>query len=300
MGGPDFAGRAVDDGAFRAVPRLIEDRADDHPDRPAVSYAGRTLTYRQLDELASGLAAGLARLGVAGADRVAVLLVNSLELPVAYVALMKLGAVFVPMDPAWPQDRLRTALGVLEPRLILHATAHRASANGASADGAAGLGPPPFLDRAVPVDVDRIAPAPRRPAVPLGPDDLIYGIFTSGTTGVPKCALNRHGGLANRFAFMTRYFAATGEEIVLQNSGHTYDSSLWQLCWPLTTGGRTVLPTQGEFLNLQRPIHPIAHYGVTAADFVSSIFSALVATVDGDERAQRKLSSLRHVVVGGE
>src|ERR1700676_4412174 len=196
MGGPDFAGRAVDDGAFRAVPRLIEDRADDHPDRPAVSYAGRTLTYRQLDELASGLAAGLARLGVAGADRVAVLLVNSLELPVAYVALMKLGAVFVPMDPAWPQDRLRTALGVLEPRLILHATAHRASANGASAngasadgasaDGAAGLVPAPFLDRAVPVDVDRIAPAPRRPAVPLGPDDLIYGIFTSGTTGVPK------------------------------------------------------------------------------------------------------------------
>jgi non-ribosomal peptide synthetase component F len=128
----------------------------------------------------------------------------------------------------------------------------------------------------------------------------IYGIFTSGTTGVPKCALNRHGGLAKRFAFMTRYFAATGDEIVLQNSGHTYDSSLWQLCWPLTTGGRTVLPVQGEFLNLHRTIDTIAHYGVTATDFVSSIFSALVATVDGDERAQRKLSCLRHVVVGGE
>ena len=99
---------------------------------------------------------------------------------------------------------------------------------------------------------------------------------------------------------MTRYFAADGTEIVLQNSGHTYDSSLWQLLWPLTTGGQTVLPAQGEFLNLQHTIDSIAHYAVTTTDFVSSIFNALVAIVDGDEAAQRKLSSLRHVIVGGE
>jgi thioester reductase-like protein len=99
---------------------------------------------------------------------------------------------------------------------------------------------------------------------------------------------------------MTRYFAAHGDEVVLQNSKHTFDSSLWQLCWPLTTGGRTVLPAAGEFLNLQHTIDTIAEYQVTATDFVSSIFNVLVAMVDGDELAARKLASLRHLIVGSE
>ena len=49
--------------------------------------------------------------------------------------------------------------------------------------------------------------------------------------------MNLHAGLANRFAYMTRYFRATGDEVVLQNSKHTFDSSVWQMFWPLTTGG---------------------------------------------------------------
>ena len=99
---------------------------------------------------------------------------------------------------------------------------------------------------------------------------------------------------------MTRWFAAGDDDVVLQNSKHTFDSSLWQLMWPLTTGGRTVLPEAGEFLNLPLTVDTIARYQVTATDFVSSIFNALVALVDGDDAAQRKLASLRYLVVGSE
>jgi amino acid adenylation domain-containing protein/thioester reductase-like protein len=283
---PSFAGRAVDYGGFRPVPELIEAQADRHPGRVAACYAGRTLTYRQLDELANGLASVAAGRGVGKGDPVAVVLVNSLEMPVAYLALMKLGAVFVPLDPAWPGERLGTTLRVLAPRLIFCAAADAV--------------PQEFRHAAAVVRVDRIVPSPLRPAVALRPEDLIYGFFTSGTTGTPKCAMNRQAGLANRLRFMSSYFGATGDEIVLQNSKHTFDSSLWQLCWPLTTGGRTVLPAAGEFLNLQHTIDTIDEYAITATDFVSSIFNVLVAIVDGDERAQRKLSSLRHLVVGSE
>jgi amino acid adenylation domain-containing protein/thioester reductase-like protein len=284
--GLSFAGRAVDDGPFRPVPALVEDMAARHPERIAVSYGGHTLSYSQLDQLANGIAAAAARRGVAKGDRVATLLVNSLEMPAAYLAMMKLGAVFVPLDPAWPGERLETTLRVLSPRLILCAGVDQVPA----AHRPAGL----------PVGAGAVAPSPVSPAVALGPADLCYGFFTSGTTGVPKCALNRHGGLANRLRFMTRWFGATGDDVVLQNSKHTFDSSLWQLLWPLITGGRTVLPAAGEFLNLQLTIDTIAEHQVTTTDFVSSIFNALVAMVDGNESARRKLASLRYLIVGSE
>ncbi len=143
-------------------------------------------------------------------------------------------------------------------------------------------------------------PRAERPRVALVEDDLIYGIFTSGTTGQPKCALNLHGGLANRFAYMTRYFAATGAEVVLQNSKHTFDSSVWQLFWPLTTGARTVIPAQGEFLNLDHTIDTIAAHGITMTDFVPSIFNMMVSIVERDPAALRKIATLRETIVGGE
>jgi amino acid adenylation domain-containing protein/thioester reductase-like protein len=285
-GAASFAGQTVDYGAFRAVPHLIEDSATRVPGRVAVCHGDRTLTYQQLDELANGLAHAAASRGVVKGDRVATVLGNSLELPVAYLAMMKLGAAFVPMDARWPAERLETTLRVLSPRLVLCADA--------------GDVPERYRNAAVPLAVDALTPSPRRPGVPLEAGDLCYGFFTSGTTGTPKCALNRHGGLANRLRFMTRWFAPGDDAVVLQNSKHTFDSSLWQLLLPLTTGGRTVLPQSGEFLDMELTIETIARHQVTAADFVSSIFNVLVAMADGNPQALAKLASLRHLVVGSE
>jgi len=279
------SGREVDYGAFRAISTMIEEQADRRPERSAISYDGRTLTYRQLDHLVNGLAADLAHHGVGSGAILPVLLVNSLELPLAYLALMKLGAAFVPIDPAWPAQRVRAGIDVLPAGIVL------CGATSAPEE----YGPGTFV-----VDIDQITATSWRPAVELRPEDLIYGVFTSGTTGIPKCAMNRHGGLTNRFLCMSRYFAATGDEVVLQNSKHTFDSSIWQLLWPLTAGGHTVLPVQNEFFNLSQTIDTIAEYRVTATDFVSSIFNTLVAVVDRDEPALRKLSSLRWLIVGGE
>jgi amino acid adenylation domain-containing protein/thioester reductase-like protein len=282
-----LSGGQPDPGPFVPVSGMIETQADRRPGHPAVSYADSTLSYRLLDELANGLAAELAERGVRRGDTVPVLLANSLELPVAYLAVLKLGAAFVPMDPGWPAERLRVALAAMPPGLVLA--------------GRAGAGP--ASDRGDPVHVvaaDRITPTAHRPAVRIGATDLIYGIFTSGTTGVPKCAMNNHGGLANRFRFMTRYFAASGDEVVLQNSRHTVDSSVWQLFWPLTVGGHTVLPPDRDFLDLHHTIDTIAAHQVTASDFVSSVFNALVTLVEGAPELLPRLASLRWLIVGSE
>lgn len=273
----ELAGSAVDHGPYRPVTTLFEAWVDRTPHRPALSYRDTTLSYRQLDRLANGLAAELAGAGVRRGDVLPVLIGNSLELPLCLLALLKLGAAFVPCDPAWPAARLRTALDVLTPRLVLTA------------------GPEQFQ-----VDASRIKPRAERPELVPGPDEPAYGVFTSGTTGTPKCAINVHRGLTNRLRFMSRFFPATGAEVVLQNSRHTFDSAIWQLLWPLTTGGRAVVPEQGEFLDLERTVATIAEHRVTVTDFVPATLSMLVALLDSDPSMVARLASLRHLVVGGE
>lgn len=274
----------VDHGPFRPLAALVEAQVDADPERPAVVHAGATLTYGRLDRLANALAARLAAAGVARGDVVPLLLGNSLELPVSCLALLKLGAAFVPLDPHWPEQRLATALAVLAAPVTL------------TAGGPVGRG------RSLTVRVGSLPERAARPGIDLGPEDVAYGVFTSGTTGTPRCALNRHGGLVNRLRFMTRWFgpAPGGVEVVLQNSKPTFDSAVWQLFWPLTTGGRTVVPAPGDFLDLQQTVGTIAGHGVTVTDFVPTTFNLLVDRVEREPAALRGVASLRHLVVGGE
>jgi len=280
----ELAGPVVPPGRFRPLAELVEARVDLDPHRPAVVHAGATLTYGRLDRLANGLARELAELGVTRGDVVPLLLGNSLELPVSMLALLKLGAAAVPLDEKWPDRRLAAALDVLDPPLTIT------------------TGAPVPRGKQLPVRVASLVETGERPGVRVGPADLAYGVFTSGTTGTPRCALNHHGGLVNRLAFMTRWFgpAPDGVEVVLQNSKHTFDSAVWQLFWPLTTGGRTVVPAPGDFLDLHHTVETIAAHGVTVTDFVPTTFNLLVARLERDPEALRRVGALRHLVVGGE
>ena len=280
----DLAGPVVPPGRFHSLTELVEAQVDRQPRRPAVVHAGATLTYGRLDRLANGLAKQLAELGVTRGDVVPLLLGNSLELPVSMLALLKLGAAFVPLDERWPDQRLATALDVLDPPLTIT------------------TGAPVPRGKQLPVRVASLVGTGERPGVAVGPADLAYGVFTSGTTGTPRCALNHHGGLVNRLRFMTRWFgpAPGGVEVVLQNSKHTFDSAVWQLFWPLTTGGRTVVPAPGDFLDLQHTVETIATHRVTVTDFVPTTFNLLVARLERDPEALRRVGALRHLVVGGE
>ncbi len=283
-----LAGEAYDNGAWRAIPRMIEDSVDRHPARPAFCFDGRWLTYAGFDRLANAFAVELATRGVVKGSIVPVLLVNSLEMPVAYHALMKLGAAFVPLDHAWPVERLVQALEELSSDVVVCANADDL--------------PAAFRAGALAIDVDLLEPQRARPDVGIEPGDAIYGIFTSGTTGRAKCALNLHGGLANRFRFMSRYFdrVAGDSACILQNSRHTFDSSVWQLFWPLTTGAKVVIPKQGAFLDLETTVDTIARYRVTMTDFVPSVFNQIVALAEHDDQVCAKLSTLAELIVGGE
>jgi len=286
----EFQGAAVPLTDERTVIDLVEARAREAGDRTALRFGEQELTYERLVATVHRLAAELRRRGVRKGDYLALMLGNSLELPVAMLAAMRIGAVFVPMDDGWPPERMRTILQAVGPRLVVLGPRSR---RGVAGD----------LE-AFEVDVAQAPGAEPAPASTSWPElalsDLIYGFCTSGSTGEPKCALNLHGGIVNRFHYMTRRFESDAREVVLQNSAPVFDSSIWQLLWPLTNGATVVVPLPRAHLDLERTIAEIERNAVTMTDFVPSVFNALVAHLQGNPADAPRLRSLRHLLIGGE
>jgi amino acid adenylation domain-containing protein/thioester reductase-like protein len=270
----------------RTILQLFEMQAAAAPDRPAVTYGGRTLSYTELDRHAVGLADRLRGCGVAKGHFVPLIMDGGMALPVAMIATMKIGAPFIPVDQGWPRERVRAIIDKLQPMVML---------TSGPAEPWSELGP-----AALHADLDQLpVEASADLEQPATVADLIYGFFTSGSTGTPKCTVNRHLGLLNRFIYMTGRFGG-GEHVVLQNSQHVFDSAIWQLLWPLTNGSQVIIPERDGILDLVRTIDVIARHGVTMTDFVPSIFNTLVEMLTTNPRLVRRLSSLRQILIGGE
>ncbi|MBM0276633.1 amino acid adenylation domain-containing protein [Micromonospora tarensis] len=267
----------------QTVVDLIDQTIRRHPDATAIVHPTGTLTYRDVDRLADAVTTDLLAVGARRGDFVALLLDDRVGLLVAMLGTMRSGAAFVPFDRAWPALRQVRMLDGLSP----------VAAVGSPPDGAPAL---PVIDvRTEPTTPRRPTPATDRPR----PEDPIYAFFTSGSTGLPKCAVNLHHGLVNRFLSMTERFAADGA-VVLQNSAHTFDSSIWQLLWPLTRGGTVVIPDRTGILDFDATLAQIHRHGVTMTDFVPSIFDLLVERLQHRPRDRHLLASMRQVFIGGE
>ena len=132
-----------------------------------------------------------------------------------------------------------------------------------------------------------------------GPEAPIYAIYTSGSTGRPKGVVVPHRGIVNRFLWMDRRFGAVAE-CVLQTTRPIYDSAVWQIFWPLTRGGKTVLTPSRWGLDPDALVGAIERHRVTMADFVPSVFNLIVDRVARGDEPRERLASLRAVVVGGE
>jgi amino acid adenylation domain-containing protein/non-ribosomal peptide synthase protein (TIGR01720 family) len=269
----------------RGIHQLVAGQAARTPRAVALVHEDARVSYAALDGSANRLAAQLLERGMGRGAFVPVLARRGPHVAVAMLAAMKAGAAFVPLDATWPPERLRRVLDDLRAPLVL--------AGPGEADAARALG-----RDAVPVVIgEEGAPDP---GIETGPEDPVYAIYTSGSTGVPKGAVVPHGGIANRFHWMTERLGAESARSVMQTTRHVYDSAVWQLFWPLTQGGRTVIPSDHGETDAAHLVGLIHGEGVTMTDFVPSVFNALVPELVASALARERLASLRTVIVGGE
>ncbi|MFI5527229.1 amino acid adenylation domain-containing protein [Kitasatospora sp. NPDC051853] len=215
----------------RLVHELVGERARTAPDAVALRYGDETLAYRDLDTRANQLAHRLRALGIGPDAVVGLHLPRTPELFVALLAVLKAGGAFLPLDPAYPAERLRHMLADAGTTVVL-------SAEVPLPEGATGR-------------VELLDPAAYRelptwaPPVTAGPENLAYVIYTSGSTGLPKGVGVPHRGALNlRHAQLEPLDVRPGDR-VLQFASPSFDASVWEVLMALTNGAELVLPPAG-------------------------------------------------------
>ncbi|MFE2323274.1 amino acid adenylation domain-containing protein [Streptomyces sp. NPDC059385] len=280
-------GPRAEEPTARTLHSLVAEQARLRPDAPAVTWAGRTTGYAELDAAANRLAHRLRELGTGPESRVAVLAGRDPRTLVCVLAVLKAGGAYVPLDAGHPAERIRTVLADSGAHLVLTA----GLPGGSAADLA---GDVPVLD----LDAERhlvdALPA-TEPDAPAAPEHLAYLLYTSGSTGRPKGVAVTHAAITGYLAALTATFGLGPEDAVLARTALTFDPSVRDLFAPLTTGGRIVLASQDEAGDPDALARLLHGEGVTALlSIVPSMLEPLVAAVT------EPAAALRLVMTTGE
>ena len=265
----------------RAAHELITEQATATPHAIAVVCGRDRLTYAQLDARANGLAARLQQLGVGPGVLVGVGAHRSAETVVSMLAVLKAGAAYVPLDPAYPAERLAFVVRDAALRVVVGRPETLVSMG--EWPGVTMVSP----EESAPID-------PNAPRVAAGGQSLAYVIYTSGSTGTPKGVLITHENLvASTWARVTRYPVPVGRFLLL--SSFAFDSSVAGLYWTLVRGGALVVPPEGSQLDAIALCTILRDERVTHMLALPSLYQVLLS-----EAAAADLESLRAVIVAGE
>ncbi|HET6731342.1 amino acid adenylation domain-containing protein, partial [Mycobacterium sp.] len=253
------------------LPALVQAQVADTPDAVAVVYEGRRYTYREINESANRVAHWLIRQNVGTEDRVAVLLDKSPELVITALGILKAGAVYLPVDPTYPEDRLAFILDDSDPKLVLR-------------EPVTDLGDAPVTD---PTDLDRVRP--------LGPDNAAYLIYTSGSTGLPKGVPVPHRPVAEYFQWFRGDYQISDADRLLQVASPSFDVSIAEIFGMLACGARLVIPRPDGLRDIGYLTELLHDEGITSMHFVPSLLG-LFLSLPGVNQWR----TLARVPIGGE
>jgi amino acid adenylation domain-containing protein len=274
----------------RRFHELFEERVRQHPDATAVRQREIAWSYDQLNRQANRVAHLLLADGLRAEDVVAVVSERTPTWAAAVLGVFKAGGVYLPIDPAYPAERMATLMRQSASRFALYAP--EVADPVAAASGAAGAS-----SRLHPLDPPMEARREDNPGTPVSARQAAYIYFTSGSTGVPKGAVCEHLGMLNHLLAKVEVLELGADDVVVQNAPVAFDISLWQLAAVLLVGGRVELVPTEAVLNVRQFVDWIVSAGATVLQLVPSYLDVMLADV---EARPRPLGLLRRVSVTGE
>jgi amino acid adenylation domain-containing protein len=293
--------------ADRCVHELFAAQAERTPDAVALISGDVELTYRELDARADRLAHRLAELGAGPEARVGICLERSAEMVVAMLAVLKAGAAYLPLDPAYPADRLAYMLADACARVLVTQASPRAllPAGGVrtvlvDGDGSTEYEVRSTLHTAESTDDGSSSALSHSRTFALShspsPANAAYVIYTSGSTGRPKGVVVTHANAVSFFAGMDRVVGGTTPGTWLAVTRISFDIHVLELLWTLARGFRVVVHPDLEQAREDGALaRAIRRHGVTHLQCTPSLAAIVVA-----ESGAEAMSGLERVFLGGE
>ncbi|WP_425526045.1 amino acid adenylation domain-containing protein [Halotia branconii] len=265
----------------KCVHQLFEEQVQRIPNAVAVVFENQQLTYHQLNYRANGLAHYLRSLGVKPDVLVGICVERSLEMVIGLLGILKAGGAYLPLDPDYPQERLRFMLedaqvSVLLTQQWLLERLPDYQANKVCLD-----------------DVwDKIAQNNQdNPTSEVRAFNLANLIYTSGSTGRPKGVMVEHKGLCNLAQAQIQTFGLTSDSRVLQFASFSFDASIWEIIMALGSGGTLYLGTKDSLLPGKPLVKQLRKHDITHVTLPPSA----LAVMPSDE-----LPTLQTIIVAGE
>ncbi|MEV0299379.1 amino acid adenylation domain-containing protein [Nocardia sp. NPDC050710] len=267
--------------------QLLTAAVESAADAVAIREGDVELTYREVDADSSRLARELIERGVGPGDVVAIGIARSIESVLAVWAIAKTGAAYVPVDPAYPADRIAHILSDSGATIGLTTSAHR-SVLGTSVY---------WIELNDPVVANRIADRPEHPISyadrvrPLDERHPAYVIYTSGSTGKPKGVVVTHTGLAGLVAAEREHYGVTTDSRVLHVCSPNFDVSVLELLLAFTAGATLVISPPSVFggfeladlLRRERVTHMLITPGALESVDSADLSDLRVVVVAGDK-----------------
>jgi amino acid adenylation domain-containing protein len=220
--------------ATLTIPELISATASSFNEDIAVIYENRQFTYRELEARSNQLASRLRQMEIAPGSLVGIYIERSLDMLVGLLGILKAGAAYIPLDPAYPGDRIGYMLDDSDARLVLTQSALVDTL-------------PPYTGSVLCLDSDwySISQEPDAPiAQSAGPDDLAYIIYTSGSTGKPKGVEIQHRAVVNFLQSMRIKPGLGADDRLLAVTTLSFDIAGLELYLPLTVGARVIIASR--------------------------------------------------------
>ncbi|WP_298731693.1 amino acid adenylation domain-containing protein, partial [uncultured Chitinophaga sp.] len=272
-----FNNTAADIPAGNTLISLFEEQVQRHPDKTAILFEGKVISYRELDEVSNQLGRYLRQqYAIQSDDRIGIMIGRNEWMIVSILGVLKSGGAYVPIDEHYPEERIAYIMHDSSCRLLID-DAELAKFN-------------EIRDQ-----YDRTSPDTSTRS-----SNLAYVIYTSGSTGHPKGCMLEHKGIINRISWMWQHYALSTSDVIMQKTAFTFDVSVWEIFVSLCFGASMLLCTKEDAGSPARLLSLIKQHQVTCSHFVPSMLNAFIAALSDDEGAENTLSSLRMVISSGE
>jgi amino acid adenylation domain-containing protein len=270
----------------RTLQQVFEQQVERTPHATALMHAGKRWSYEQINRDANRLGHWLAKQGIGHDSRVGICLERSADTVVALLATLKTGATYVPLDPAFPLERLQF---MIEDAGLACVITHASLRDKL----------PPSAKKILVMDAEAgwRGEAGHNLGVSTSSTEVAYVIYTSGSTGNPKGVQGTHCASINRFAWMWKKYPFRAGEVCCQKTNLGFVDSIWEIFGPLLAGVASVIVSEEAVRDPELLVEELAREHVTRLVLVPSLLRALL---EHAPNLQERLPELRLWSCSGE